>query len=95
MLSELLYSQLELRPPILKALKTMIEANSGDEPERSGQSTVTEEEAKSNLEFLNSQAESWFAVLFNVFDSVEAESRNVIGDVIRSFASIADEEVCL
>lgn len=56
-------------------------------------SPITPEEAANNVEFLNTQAKSWLAVLFNVFTSVEKEGRQMVGDVISAWASIAKEPV--
>ena len=55
-------------------------------------SSITHEEAIQNIAFLKAQAESWFAVFFNVFGSVERESRGLVGDVISVWANIADPQ---
>ncbi|KAG7446321.1 ribosomal RNA-processing protein 12 [Guyanagaster necrorhizus] len=94
LLSQLLYSQVELRPAILKALRTMVDSNraiaisteSAVNPNR-----ITAESANRNIEFLQTQAESWLAVFFNVFGSVGRDSRNSVGDAIASWVSIAGE----
>ncbi|KAF8160842.1 NUC173-domain-containing protein [Crassisporium funariophilum] len=96
LLSQLLYGQPELRPAILKALKTMVESNravltavsEGGAPSEG----LSEEEARENLAFLRTQVESWLAVLFNVYGSVGRDSRGMIGDVLNSWVSIAGEE---
>ena len=49
--------------------------------------------AQENVSFLKSQADSWLAVLFNVFGTVDRESRGKIGDVIKAWAGIAKPEV--
>ena len=51
------------------------------------------EDAEKNVAFLRTQAESWLAVFFNVFSSVERDGRGVVGDVINSWAAIAGEVV--
>lgn len=86
--------------PILKGLKLLVESNlaitSGDDVmESDGEKTIpkrliTQQEAAENVAFLKSQVESWFAVFFNVFSSVEGDSRGIVGDVIRTWASLAD-----
>lgn len=48
---------------------------------------------RENVAFLKTQAESWLAVLFNVFGTVERDDRGKIGDVIRVWAGIAEPEV--
>lgn len=57
-------------------------------------SYLSKEEAARNLEYLNTQAKSWLAVLFNVFTSVERDGRAMVGDVISVWAGIANEPVC-
>lgn len=54
-------------------------------------SLITVEEAKANISYLNSQTKSWLAVLFNVFTSMEKESRAMVGSVISVWAGIASE----
>ena len=49
--------------------------------------------AQENVAFLKTQADSWLAVLFNVFGTVDHDDRGKIGDVIRAWASIANPEV--
>lgn len=56
--------------------------------------TSTQSEAESNVEYLRTQAESWLAVLFNVFGSVSRDGQGMVGDVISSWASVASEQVC-
>ena len=55
--------------------------------------TLSQEDAQENLAYLRTQVESWLAVLFNVYGSVNRDSRALIGDVINSWASIADDKV--
>jgi ribosomal RNA-processing protein 12 len=50
-------------------------------------------EATQNIEYLRTQAESWLAVLFNVFGTVGRDSRGIVGDVITVWAAIAGEQV--
>lgn len=50
--------------------------------------------AQENVTFLKTQADSWLAVLFNVFGAVSREDRGKIGDVVGAWASIAEPEVC-
>lgn len=98
LLSQLLYTQPELRLSVLKGLKSLVESSlavSEADPENSTESSVaggsiTREEAIQNVAFLKTQVESWLAVFFNVFGSVERESRGFVGDVISAWANIAD-----
>jgi ribosomal RNA-processing protein 12 len=52
----------------------------------------TSDSAK-NVKFLETYIESWLAVLFNVFSSMERDNRGMVGDVISVWASIADRKV--
>jgi ribosomal RNA-processing protein 12 len=99
-LSQLLYSQPELRPSVLKALKIIVDSNvalaSPEESETMPSqyaSGITREDAAQNVAFLRSQAESWLSVLFNVFGSVGRDGRGMVGDVISAWAAIAGTEV--
>ncbi|KAF9812553.1 hypothetical protein IEO21_06143 [Rhodonia placenta] len=99
LISQLLYNQTELRPAVLRALKVMVDSNvalaSGETaklPEIVRAGAITAEEAAGNVEFLRSQAESWLAVLFNVFSSVGRDSQGMVGDVVSAWAAIAGEQ---
>ncbi|GLB37646.1 putative NUC173-domain-containing protein [Lyophyllum shimeji] len=95
LLSQLLYGQPELRPAVLKALKTMVESNVNLATPKEGEvpnpDAITPSQAADNLDVLRAQAESWLAVLFNVFGSVGRDSLGMVGDVISVWASIAGE----
>lgn len=85
---------------MLRALKVMVDSNvalaSGETaklPEIVRAGAITAEEAAGNVEFLRSQAESWLAVLFNVFSSVGRDSQGMVGDVVSAWAAIAGEQV--
>ncbi|KAK7035453.1 pre-rRNA processing protein [Paramarasmius palmivorus] len=94
LLSQVLYSQPDLRPPILRGLKVMVDSNvaikSGDN-DAINPSFIRPDQAARNLDFLRTQAENWLAVLFNVFGSVNRDSRGSMGEVIAAWASISDE----
>lgn len=100
LLSQLLYTQPELRPAVLKALKVMVDSNvalaSGDElllvklPEAARAAPISQTAAQENLAYLRTQVESWLAVLFNVFSSVGRDSQGPVGDVISTWLAIAD-----
>ena len=103
LLSQLLYSQPELRPSVLKALRVLVEANvalaSGEEsqlaklPEAARDAPISQAAAAENVAFLRTQVESWLAVLFNVFSSVGSDGRGPVADVITAWVSIADAKV--
>ncbi|KAM6501995.1 Armadillo-type fold [Amanita muscaria] len=99
LLSQLLYTETELRPSVLKALKVVVESNvalashdeGGTEP-LSVTSDLSPEEASANIDFLRTQAESWLAVFFNLFTSINPDSRGMVGDVIKAWASITSQQ---
>ena len=100
LLSQLLYTQTELRPAVLRALRTLVESNlaiaAGELeklPESVRADVISSEDAQNNVGFLRGQAESWLAVLFNVFSSVGRDSQGMVGDVISVWAGIANEQV--
>ncbi|KAK7692600.1 hypothetical protein QCA50_004232 [Cerrena zonata] len=102
LLSELLYNQPDLRTPVLKALRVMVESNvalaSGDSEriaklsEAARADPISQEAAAENVAFLRTQCESWLAVLFNVFTSAGRNGQGMVGDVISAWASISDEK---
>lgn len=99
LLSQLLYNQTELRPAVLRALRTLVESNLATAageleklPESVRADVISTEDAETNVVFLRGQAESWLAVLFNVFSSVGRDSQGMVGDVIAVWAGIANEE---
>lgn len=103
LLSQLLYNQPGLRPAVLRALKIMVDSNvalaSQDPnkiaklPETIRLDPISTGEAQANIDFLCSQAESWLAVLFNVFGSAGRDNQHIVGDVISSWIAIADAKV--
>jgi ribosomal RNA-processing protein 12 len=98
LLSGLLYGQPELRPAVLKALKVMVDSNvavaSGTvNPPPTNPSGISAAQAAQNVAYLRTQAESWLAVLFNVFGTVGRDSRGIVGDVVTAWAGIAGEQV--
>jgi ribosomal RNA-processing protein 12 len=54
---------------------------------------ISKEEARKNIEYLNKQAKSWLAVLFNVFTGMDKDSRGMAGEVISAWAGIANDPV--
>ncbi|KAI0696713.1 ribosomal RNA-processing protein 12 [Cytidiella melzeri] len=100
LLSQLLYSQPELRPAVLKALRVIVESNvaiaSGEEsqlkklPEAARDAFISRAAAAVNVTFLRTQVESWLSVLFNVFSSAGRDGQGAVADVITVWVSIAD-----
>jgi ribosomal RNA-processing protein 12 len=103
MLSQILYTQVELRPFVLRALDVLVDSNvaiaSQDSnlleklPSAVRADSISQEQAAKNVDFLRSQAESWLAVLFNVFGSVGREARGMVGEVITAWLGIAKDTV--
>ena len=103
MLSQILYTQVELRSFVLRALSVLVDSNvavaSQDPslleklPSAARTDSISQDQAAKNVDFLRNQAESWLAVLFNVFGSIGRESQGMVGEVITTWLSIAGETV--
>lgn len=103
MLSQLLYSQPDLRPAVLKALRVLAESHvaiaSGDSgqlaklPEAVRIDPIPQEVAAENISFLRAQVESWLAVLFNVFSTAGRDGQALVADVITAWIIMAEEKV--
>ncbi len=103
MLSQILYTQVELRSFVLRALRVLVDSNvaiaSQDLtlleklPSAVRADTISQDQAAKNIDFLRSQAESWLAVLFNVFGSVDRETRGMVGEVVTAWLGIAGDTV--
>lgn len=85
-LTKELYANPALRPPILRALRNVVESQT--QAQNHGEEN---EERKKNLNYLRGQAKNWLAVLFNVFASVERGERAQVGEVIGIWASVTGE----
>ncbi|KZT21419.1 NUC173-domain-containing protein [Neolentinus lepideus HHB14362 ss-1] len=101
LLSQVVYTQPDLRPAVLRTLKVIISSNialasepgseaRGELPSCVEADAITPEAAAQNVQYLKTQAESWLAVLFNVF-SME-DDRSTVGDVIAAWAALAGEK---
>lgn len=103
MLSQILYTQVELRSFVLRALKILVDSNvaiaSQDPtlleklPSAVRADTISQEQAAKNVDFLRGQVDSWLAVLFNVFGSVDQEARRMVGEVITAWLGVAGDTV--
>jgi len=83
-----MYANPTLRPPILRALKNVVESKT--QVQNQGKENESEkEESKKNLSYLRGHAKNWLAVLFNVFASVERGERAQVGEVIGVWAGVA------
>ena len=95
-LTKEIYANPTLRPPILRALRNVVESQTQkqgeeNEPENENENENENEERTSNLRYLRGQAKNWLAVLFNVFASVERGERAQVGEVIGIWAGVAGE----
>lgn len=101
MLSQILYTQVELRSFVLRALSVLVDSNvavtSQDPslleklPSAVRVNSISQDQAMKNVDFLRNQAESWLAVLFNVFGSIGREAQGMVGEVITTWLGIAGE----
>lgn len=62
-------------------------------PEAVRADPISTKQAQENVAFLRTQAESWLAVLFNVFGSVGRDNQGMVGDVVSAWIAIADAKV--
>jgi ribosomal RNA-processing protein 12 len=103
MLSQILYTQVDLRSFVLRALGVLVDSNvaiaSQDPslleklPSVVRMDNIPQDQAAKNVDFLRNQAESWLMVLFNVFGSVGREAQGMVGEVITTWLGIAGETV--
>ncbi|KAL8902347.1 MAG: hypothetical protein Q9207_004768 [Kuettlingeria erythrocarpa] len=99
LLSNLLYSQPELRADICRGLQTLVESNreilaveAADE-EIQLRSRITKSTAQANLDHLATFAGNLLAVLFNVYSQTLPQYRGYILQCINAYLSITEEKV--
>ncbi|KAI1269476.1 NUC173-domain-containing protein [Xylariaceae sp. FL1019] len=97
MLANLLYKQVDLRLPVCRALKTLVESNQAITASEDGEnllahSRVTKADAEENLAYLGGFAGNILAVLFNVYSQTLPQSRGPILQTINAYLSITPEE---
>ncbi|KAL8674398.1 MAG: hypothetical protein Q9168_001190 [Polycauliona sp. 1 TL-2023] len=101
LLSNLLYSQPELRPDICRGLQTFVESNQeilaaeADEHEIAMRSRVTKSGAQVNLDHLAAFSGNLLAVLFNVYTQTLPQFRGYILQCINAYLSITKEKELL
>ena len=101
MLANLLYTQMELRTNICRALQMLVDSYqaiaSSDVPEQEMllQHRITKTAAKTNLEHLSKFAGNLLAVLFNVYSQTLPQYRGYILQCINAYLSITPEKVRL
>jgi ribosomal RNA-processing protein 12 len=90
-LTKEIYANPALRPPVLRALRNVVESQTQAQDNQGEENESEKEERKKNLGYLRGQAKNWLAVLFNVFASVERGERAQVGEVIGVWAGVAGE----
>ncbi|KAL8710699.1 MAG: hypothetical protein Q9220_004717 [cf. Caloplaca sp. 1 TL-2023] len=100
LLSNLLYSQPELRPDICRGLQLLVESNQAvlaaeNEEDIRWQYRITKPDAESNLEHLGTYAGNLLAVLFNVYSQTLPQYRGYILQCINTYLSIVKEKELL
>lgn len=99
LLSNLLYSQPELRADICRGLQTLVESNreilavEAGEEEIQSRSRITKRAAQANLDHLATFAGNLLAVLFNVYSQTLPQYRGYILQCINAYLSISRENV--
>jgi len=98
LLTNLLYTQPPLLPPLLRSLSLLVTStqqimNSGtDSAQLRKQFGVDQEGAKKNMAKLKSLGKDMVSVLLNVFSKLPREQRGMVGDVIGAWTGIMDEK---
>ncbi|KAL8833713.1 MAG: hypothetical protein Q9170_004112 [Blastenia crenularia] len=101
LLSNLLYSQPELRADICRGLQILVESNQeilaveASEEEIRLRSRITKPMAQTNLEHLATFAGNLLAVLFNVYSQTLPQYRGFILQCINAYLSITREKVII
>jgi len=85
-----MYTNPTHHPPILCALRNVVESKTQAQNRGEGNESK-KEKSKKNLRYLRRQAKNWLAVLFNVFANVERRERAQDGEVIGVWAGVAGE----
>lgn len=98
LITNLLYTQPLLLPPLLRGLTQLVSSterlrNSATESaELLKQFGVDQESAKANLQVLKGLAKDMVSVLLNVFSKMPREQRGMVGDVIGAWVGIMTEK---
>ncbi|KAH7108388.1 NUC173-domain-containing protein [Auriculariales sp. MPI-PUGE-AT-0066] len=99
LLANLLHGQQSLRPAILNALRLIAEVNMAAATDAASSTIekarltfpLSQTSAQKNIEYLRSQAGNWLSTLFNVFGSVDKDSKGMVGVAIGAWAAVAGE----
>ncbi|KAI4125060.1 MAG: hypothetical protein LQ338_004482 [Usnochroma carphineum] len=101
LLSNLLYSQPELRADICRGLQTLVDSNreilavDAGEEEIQSRSRISKATAQANLDHLATFAGNLLAVLFNVYSQTLPQYRGYILQCINAYLSITNEKELL
>lgn len=99
LLSNLLYSQPEIRADICRGLQTLVDSNreiieaEANEEEIRFRSRISKSVAQANLEHLATYAGNSLAVLFNVYSQTLPQFRGFILQCINSYLGVTKEQV--
>lgn len=93
LLSSILYTQVELRPDVCRALQTLVDSNKAivaieGEDDLHLQSRISKAAAQKNLDHLSTFANNLLAVLFNVYSQTLPHFRGYILQCINAYLSI-------
>lgn len=98
LITNLLYTQPLLLPPLLRALTQLVtsterlRASTTDSSELLKQFGVDQESAEANIVTLKGLAKDMVSVLLNVFSKMPREQRGMVGDVIAAWVGIMTEK---
>ena len=98
LISNLLYTQTELRADLCKALQLLVDGNkeilaSDEEFSSTWPGKITKTEAEKNIGFLATLSGDLLAVLFNIYSATVPQHRGYILVCINSYLSIMSEQV--
>lgn len=78
----------------MRGLRLLIESNLAiSKREEHTNAFITPEVADTNITFLRTHTQSWLAVLFNIYGTMNGDKRTVVGGVISAWLDIAGEQV--
>ena len=101
LISNLLYTQAELRHDLCRGLQNLVESNQAvvtaeiDDEELVAMRRTSKAQAQNNINHLAGFASNMLAVLFNVYSQTLPQHRAYILQCINAYLSITTEQVCL
>ena len=94
MISNVLYRQINLRGPILRALSNLIQSNRDVAQGKQKSAVISVDQATENLKLIENSCSNILAVLFNVFSQSAPSSRTDLNTCINRFLDITPDNVC-